>query len=318
MVNNLSERLLVAFLALEDCRQFRLAAERCCMSQSALSQMIARLEDQLGVRLFNRDTRSVELTTAGERFRDGARRVMAEMKQTRRDLAEYLDGWDQSIAVAALPSLAAQWLPEVLAMYRMQRPQVRIRLFDKGSTTCLHLVREGLVDFALCSDPGNSTEFRSELLLREPFYVICPPQHPLATCAALEVADLAGQTIVHMSRTIDVRVAMEGEWRQLRTLLDSVATCDSGLEVDSLQTVAGLVASGFGIGVFPEKALPQIIRPNLTCIPLAPQTLQRPIFLVQQKSRVLSAAANELCACLQPSQSFPEPFADWRLATVNS
>lgn len=261
--------------------------------------MIARLEEQLGVRLFDRDTRSVELTPAGERFRDGARRVLAEIKQTRRDLTAYLDGREQSIAVAALPSLAAQWLPQVLARYRLQRPQARIRLFDKGSTNCLHLAREGLVDFALCSDPGSSTEFHSELLLQEPFFVVCPPDHLFAACESLEIADLAGQTFVHMSRTIDVRIALDGQWRQLRTLLDTVATRDSGFEVDSLQTVAGLVAHGFGIGVLPEKALPQINRPNLVCIPLAPQTLKRPIFLVQLKSRVLSAAALELHAFLR-------------------
>jgi DNA-binding transcriptional LysR family regulator len=102
----LSGRLIDAFLALEEARHFGLAAQRCNVSPSALSQTISKLEEQLGTRLFDRDTRNVSLTPEGEAFSVGAHRIAAEMGATLAHITDRLQKKAGRVSVAAPPSIA--------------------------------------------------------------------------------------------------------------------------------------------------------------------------------------------------------------------
>jgi len=104
---NLSTRQVRAFTALAEHRNFTRAAEQCHLSQSAFSSLIRTLEDSLGVRLFDRDTRRVELTPEGRLFLGGATRVLASLRDALEDLGEHATGRRGRAGVAALPSLAA-------------------------------------------------------------------------------------------------------------------------------------------------------------------------------------------------------------------
>ena len=90
---NLSGRLIDAFLALEETRRFAVAARRCNVSASAFSQMIGRLEEQVGARLFDRDTRNVALTPEGQAFSAGAHRIADEIRATLSDLKDRAAWW---------------------------------------------------------------------------------------------------------------------------------------------------------------------------------------------------------------------------------
>lgn len=104
---NFSGRLGDAFLALEETRRFALAAQRCHMSPSAFSQMIARLEDQIGARLFDRDTHNVRLTPEGEVFAHSAHRIAADMKSTLNEVRDRMQRRVGRVGIAAPPSLTA-------------------------------------------------------------------------------------------------------------------------------------------------------------------------------------------------------------------
>jgi len=284
---NLSTRLLQAFLALADCRHFGHAAERCHVSQSAFSAMIQKLETATGARLFERDTRNVSLTPEGEVFVEVARQLVADMEAALADMNDYVARRKGRVAIAALPSLAAGWLPPVLAAYRQRHPGVAVELFDAISDQCLDLLRQGKADIALTAPGPNLLEFTTQPLCADPFYLVCRKDHALAGKRRIKVAQLAGCEMIHLARSTSVR-------QHLDAVLRPGAVIHTGLEVEHLATLAALIESGLGVSVVPELTLFQFRLPNLVAIPVDAPELVRPLLIVTPKERSLSIAAQGL------------------------
>lgn len=148
---DLSTRQLRAFLALAELRSFTRAAQASHLSQPAFSALIRTLEDAVGTRLFDRDTRSVQLTPEGRLFEGSARRLLDDMGGAMADLADHVERRKGRVRVAALPSLAAGWLPSVFAEFMQTWPGIRVDLDDALSDACIALVRSGQADFALAA-----------------------------------------------------------------------------------------------------------------------------------------------------------------------
>ncbi|WP_406851235.1 LysR substrate-binding domain-containing protein [Herbaspirillum huttiense] len=289
---NLSTRLLHAFLALADCRHFGHAAERCHVSQSAFSAMIQKLETATGARLFERDTRNVSLTPEGEVFVEVARQLVADMEAALADMNDYVARRKGRVAIAALPSLAAGWLPPVLAAYRQRHPGVAVELFDAISDQCLALLRQGKADIALTAPGPNLLEFTTQPLCADPFYLVCRKDHALAGKRRIKVAQLAGCEMIHLARSTSVR-------QHLDAVLRPGAVIHTGLEVEHLATLAALIESGLGVSVVPELTLFQFRLPNLVAIPVDAPELVRPLLIVTPKERSLSIAAQGLLDLVQ-------------------
>src|SRR3954471_1200677 len=118
MMINVSTRVLRALIALDDLRHFSLAAERCNVTQSAFSQMVAKLESDVGLRLVDRDRRRVSLTADGERFVATARRMIAELDEIGTDLRDRSSMRKGRVAICATLPFAAYWMPPLIAEYR--------------------------------------------------------------------------------------------------------------------------------------------------------------------------------------------------------
>ncbi len=308
---NLSGRLIDAFLALEETRRFAVAARRCNVSASAFSQMIGRLEEQVGARLFDRDTRNVALTPEGQAFSAGAHRIADEIRATLSALQDRAALDTGRVAVAAPPSLGADWLPRLLAGFQRTHPGVTLRLLDVVSDRCLALVATGEVDFGLNAQRGNDLEFDSSLLFNERFFVVCPRTDPLAARAALKFADLKGRPFVQTVRTGSV-------WQQTQPWLAKAQVHDTGLEVTQFGTLAGLIEGGFGISLVPELALLLCRRPGLAAVPLDERQAVRPIYRIRRRGRTLSAAAQALwdeIAAHAPAATPARPSRDGRRTT---
>jgi LysR family transcriptional regulator, carnitine catabolism transcriptional activator len=282
---NVSAHVLRAFLALADTQHFTRAAERCSLSQSAFSQLIRRLEEEAGTALFNRTTRTVTLTAEGRVFVESARRLLADIEAAFEDLKDRTRGRKGRVAVAALPSLAATLLPAIFAAYRRRFPGVKIELFDCLSDRCLECLSDGRVDFALTAPGPRLAEFENRLVLSEGFYLVCHREHPLARKTSVQLQDLKGYEMVHFARMSSVRQHVE-------PAIGTVGSGYSGLEVEQLATVAGLVAAGLGISLVPELTLFQFKRPELAAIPVESKSLTRPIFVVQRRNVALSPPAD--------------------------
>lgn len=283
---NLSTRDLDAFLALAQAQHFTRAAERCHLSQSAFSQKIARIERTAGVALFERSTRQVTLTPEGEVFAQEARRIRQDLQDAVMQLQDLAHRRVGSVAVAALPSVAAVWMPEVIARYRAANPLVRVQLFDTLAQGSIDLLRAGTVDLAVTAG-GDLREFDLLELKRERFFLVCLADHPLARKRAVTLPQLAAEEFVHLAHSSSVRRCLEAAGA------GSLGR-PAGLEAEHLATVAALVARGLGVSVVPELTLFHFRRERLAAVPVRSGELVRPIFLARRKGKALSAAAQAM------------------------
>lgn len=283
---NLSSRDLRAVIALIEERNFTRAAERVHLSQSAFSALIQGVEDGLGARLFERNTRNVALTPEGRLFEDSARRVLADFDGMIEDFRDHAERRRGRVAIAALPSLAAGWLPDVLAEYRQRHPGIEFALLDTLSEQCLALLRAGRVDFALASTGDKDADLASEALCEDAFHLVCRKDHPLARKRDLRLRDLAEHPFVHLSRNSSVRQHLEAAFHPM--------AMQTVLEVEHLATVTGMVAAGVGITVVPALTLFHFDRPDLAVRRLDLKGLTRRILLVRRKNEALSVAAQAM------------------------
>jgi len=291
---NVSTRQLRCFLALAEARNFTRAGAASHLSQPAFSELIRQLESSVGVRLFDRTTRQVALTAEGEAFERSARRILDEVDAAAsgmRDRAALRIG---KVSIALLPSLAADWLPAVLAGFRAEHPGIEIAVADVLSEPCIDRVRAGLADFALAATRADTPELRAEPFCSDSFHLVCPHTHALAKARNPRPKDLAGEPFVHLSRTSSVRQYLDAATHP--------HTFAPVLEVDQLATVAGMVRAGLGISIVPALTLYQFRSPDLAIVPLTWPGLTRRIYLVRRRDRGLSVAAQELYDCVMARQ----------------
>ncbi len=270
-------------MTLADERNFTRAAAASHLSQPAFSALIRQLEEAVGVRLFDRTTRRVDLTAEGLEFRISARRVLMEFDAALAGMRERAARRRGRVSIALLPSLAADWLPGVLASFRSAYPGIETEVADVLSEPCLERVRSGQADFALAAIRADTPELRAEPFCSDDFHLVCPIDHPLARVRDPRPRQVAAWPFIHLSRTSSVRQYIDAATHP--------ATLPAVLEVDQLATVSGMVRSGVGISVVPALTLYQFRSPELAIRPLRWRGLVRRIYLVRSRDRQLSIAA---------------------------
>lgn len=286
---NLSLRELRAFVALAEERSFTRAATRVHLSQPAFSTLIRALEGQLQARLFDRTTRSVEPTAEGLALLEPARHLLQDAEAAVADVRDHAARRRGRVAVAVLPSLAAGWLPELLARFRAQHPGIELDVADVLSDECVERLEQGRADLALASTRSASPLLHAEQLCRDRFHVVCRHDHPLATgrgAVALNV--LARWPIVQLARSSSVRQVLDAAVYPLR--LPAV------MELQQLASVAGMVAAGLGVAVVPALTLFHFRRADLVTRPLGKGAPMRELFVLRRADRALSSAAEALHA----------------------
>ena len=301
---NLSVKTLEAFCALEETKQFTAAAKRCHVTQSAFSQIIARLEDQLGKRLFDRDTRSVRLTAEGMLFAEKARDILTHIAHSIAELDDYSNKKHGHLTVASMPSLASLWLPSLIQQFMNSFPSIIVRLNDTYSERCLSLLRENKVDLAVTAHPGNSGEFETEVLFQELFYLVAPKKAVFEMPDHLSLQSLRGVPFIHLVHTEGIRVICDGEEHLLRPLLRTFGVKELALEVEHATTLAGFVDQGLGVSVVPQSMLTLFQGENTLRILLREQSMLRPIFLVRRHWDSVSPSSQAFITLMRAEPPF--------------
>ncbi len=291
---NLSTRQLRAFVALAQERHFTRAAQRCHLTQPAFSALIRSLEETAGARLFDRNTRRVELTVEGRVFEASAQRLLGELELALEDVRDHALRRRGRVAVAALPSLAAGWLPDLLARFHADYPGIVLQLRDALLDPCLDMVQRGEVDFAVAARRDDMTGLESVFLHADRYYLVCRKDHALARREKVRVRDLAREPVIHLARGSSVR-------KQLDDAIGADALTPL-LEVEHLATAAGLISAGLGISIVPAMTLFHFQQAGLTIKPLQDKGLRRSLYLVRRKGRSLSMAAQAFYELLSASR----------------
>ena len=261
---NLGIAHLRAVVALADHASFTAAANWLQVSQPNLSRTVAEAERRLGVRLFVRTTRSVDLTGDGHEVTAYARRVLLEFDDGLEQIGRFVSGDRGTVTIACLPSIAATFLPPYIVDFRSTHPDVSVHIRDGLRDDVVASVRDGSVDFAVVAASGRANDLMRTTVSTDAFVCALPPNHALAQRPSLLWTDLAGQPFVafgpESSIASHVQLGLES------------AGVDVGpsVQAHNVAAVAGLTAAGLGITVIPELVVPMMSFANLIYLPVEP------------------------------------------------
>jgi len=289
---NITLRQLRAFVALAETGSFTDAAASLHVTQSALSGLIKELEQTLGVQVVNRSTRKVSLSEVGREFYplvarllqdlDGALDTIADLKALKRGL----------VRIAAPQLMSASVLPEVIAGFRQQYPDIEIRLLDCMVEHVLSKVHSGEVDFGVGPERESSADIEAQTLFEIPFVVVFRPDHPLSKKKRVTWDDALRYPVI----------ALKGEFtHRLRVdLHDSLhdEALNPANEVGFMTTAFAMVSAGLGVTTCLPYASSLIRLHQLQSRPLQDPVVRRKFFVFTRRDRPLSPAAAQFSAYL--------------------
>lgn len=279
---NLSIKQLRAFLILSEADSFTQAARRFNLSQPAFSTLIASLEEEIGYRLFDRDTRRVLLNADGIHFLDLARKIVQSHDDAVGEIKDRVAGSNNDITLAVLPSLAVEWLPEILVKYSKRVPQSNVKLIDTQWDRCLKALLDGQADMALTAGQPSLTTFDSTLLFSDKFYLLCHREHPLAKQSSVSLSQVCDYPFIAFSVGTSIRQYTD-------KLCENLAmSFNYQLEVRQLTTMMGLIAANYGISITTGLTLFQFNHKDIVILPFEDLALERAIYLVTPKGRHLA------------------------------
>ncbi|MEW5422772.1 LysR family transcriptional regulator [Amorphus sp. 3PC139-8] len=273
-----------AFLAVAESGSFSRAAAVSVYAQPALSQAVKELEGELGVRLFDRTTRRVELTDAGREFRASAEKIFDDLDHAVQNVHALAERRRGRIRIAAPPLLAAVVLPQAIAAFRRDHPGVSVDLIDVGTDEIVESVRTGRAECGLGTFPPGGDEIERLPLARDELMLFCPSGSGFAEHRSVSWNALAGETLVTLTRGSGIRLLAEVGFEAAGVELAP------SYEVAQVTTALALVEAGLGVAVLPTYALAAARPEKVVGRPLTSPTIGREIHLIHQSGRSISPA----------------------------
>jgi len=235
---------LVAGIA--DAGTMTAAAERLCLTQSALSHQLRDIESRVGAPFFTRLGRRMILTAAGRRVLDTARRILPDLERTEADLRRLAGHSDGSIRVCTECNTGYHWLAPLLASFRGKHPRVSVHIAAEATEHPRQALLDGRVDLAILIDPEPDRRLRLRPLFSDEMVAIVARQDPLAKRRALEAADLARQHLLLYS-------SVPEESFVIRRLLRPAGLSPERVSFIMLtEAMIELARAGTGVGILPR------------------------------------------------------------------
>jgi DNA-binding transcriptional LysR family regulator len=261
-------RHLRYFIAVAEELHFGRAAARVQIAQPPLSQQVRQLEHELGVQLFNRTRRRVELTPAGRAFLEHARQILAQTERAKRIAQRAGRGEIGRLAIGFASSADLDILPRVLRAWHERFPDVEVELQALLTGAQLDALRRGRIQVGFIRLPTDETSFVVEPIQREPVIVALPEGHRLARRARLRLAELASETLILFPRH-----TAPGYYDVFIGACRRAGFTPRLLHPGSMQTNLGLVSAGLGVSLMPAS-IRNLQRLGVVYRPLAPPVPQ--------------------------------------------
>lgn len=241
-------------VAVAETNSFTRAAERCLVVQSALSHQIARLERELGTRLFERTSRRVRLTPAGAAFLPAARQCLDAAERAAAEVAAAVGEVRGRLAVGVISTVAAVDIPSALREFHQRYPHVRIGLRVGASESLLEQVRQGAIDVAFIGLPTTALPqgVSARELGRDQLIAVTAPGHPLAGEPAVSLSRLATEVFV------DLPAGTAGRAESDQAFSAAGLSRDVAFEVTTADFIARFVRQGLGVAMLPSAYAPHL------------------------------------------------------------
>ncbi|WP_322013545.1 LysR family transcriptional regulator [Paraburkholderia sp. J12] len=290
---DLNLRDIRALIAVAEAGSFTRAAERLHLSQPALTVQIRRLEEAVGVRLFDRNSRNVALTQTGRELLPLLRKSLRDMEAVLRDARALGEGESGTVRIACLPTFAASVLPELVAKMKREVPLVAFQVRDGVASSVNALVRNEEADIGLTG--GEVLDPMLEVLHAsvDRLVAVCPRAHPLAKKRRIVLDDLTGSPLVLTAPGTSVRSVVDAALSASREALDIAC------EPTYMMTAVAMVRAGLGITILPETAREVQAEPELVAKPIAHPAFVRPIAIVKKRGRTLPAVTEKFVTLMR-------------------
>lgn len=294
------------FLEVARYRNFTRASEAAHVTQPAISKMIKNLEDELGVKLFHRADRRLELTEAGKIVEEQAREILQSMDNMKSRLLDLAGLKRGELKVGIPPMTGSAFFPQVLAEFYEQHPLIDVRLLETGARKVESSLMSGDLDLGISVLPVDETQFVVFPFYREDVVVAMHPQDPLASQDSVALKDLKDARFIlfHEEFALHSRVVEACERAGFHPNIVS--------ESSQWDFIAAMVASNLGVALLPPTICRLLDPRRIRILPLAGAPIVWDLAIIWKRSRYLSAAAQawmELtCRHLQNISSANRPW----------
>lgn len=286
-LGHVNMKLLQTFLAVAERGSFRLAAGEVHRSHSAVSAQIQQLEEQLGVRLFERTTRSVALTDEGRLLRDSAWRALYELDLGLRQIQERSDLKRGQLSLASSPNLASIYLPRVLAEFTKAHPQIAVNVHELTSADLFEAARNRRVDFAI-GPQAEDKAFQYETILVESLQALVPWAYYPRLRRQISLADLVKLPLLLSNPATAVRALIDRKMRETG-LAPAVR-----FQFIQSTTLIAMAEAGVGAAILPASSLSRAQAPGARILEIVEPTMRRKMALITLRHHSLSPAAARL------------------------
>ncbi len=282
---------------------FGRAAESCGVSQPSLSVAIRKLEEELGVSIFERRSSEIALTPVGEKIVEQAQRVMEESRRIADIAHEGQDPLSGPIKLGVIYTIGPYLLPELIRELSSDQPNMPVYLEENFTSELLERLKTGQLDLAIMADTIADTGFMTLELYSEEFVVAVPSHHPWVNRNYVNSSELKDQTMLLLGAGHCFRDQILGVCPDLMRFQAQASDVQRTVEGSSLQTICHMVAQGLGITVLPASAIPYLsgFSKSLKIIPFKAPVPTRRVLLVWRKSyprmqavEAVQAAVNKL------------------------
>jgi DNA-binding transcriptional LysR family regulator len=273
------------FIPLAELENMSATARRLHLAQPTLSRMLARLERDLGVELFDRHAKRLRLNSFGQIYLGHLRRAVAEMDAARHEIADRAGPVEGAIDVAFLHSFGVWLVPALIGGFRRQASsRVTFTLTQGAAEAVVERVVAGPAELAIVSPRPRSNDVAWAPILRQQLALAVPADHPLAVREEVAMTEVHAESFIAMSSGFGMRrileeLCAEADFRPRITF-----------EATELGTVAGFVAAGLGVAVLPIEDNPQL-PPGLTLLPLTGDRSSRDVGLIWHRDRAMTPPA---------------------------
>lgn len=279
-----SLRQIRAFIQVADTGSFVAAARSMHVTPAALSVVVRALETELGFELFERTTRRVDLSAAGQQYLPYARRVLQDLGHAEQAATDIRSGVVGIVRVSATQGLACAVLPQLFNAFQALHPGVRMVPVDTGIDGVTQAVERGDAEFAIAPhyEVVDTGVLDVMPLVRSRLHLVCRKDDALARLRAVAWPELRHRHLIYMGKDPGLQAATEPLFGKAEAPL---------LSVDHLTTALGLVASGAGLAVLTDYTAPLLRIHDLTMVPLVQPQVLRQVTLYRHRTRQLLPVA---------------------------
>ncbi|MDO5651086.1 MAG: LysR family transcriptional regulator [Moraxella sp.] len=282
---NITLRQLKAFVLVAEYNSFTKAAEILQLTQSALSGLIKELEQNLDIKLFDRTTRKLHLSDAGQRLLPQAKRVLNEVAVLDEKVQNLKSLHQGHVRIAVSQQLAASTMPQFVAKFCAAHPNIQVTLVDCSVDNVVNQVENLETDLGIAPERGFSDDVEAQVLFESSFYLVIPTHHPFAERTSVVWEDLLHERLITLNGPF-----IKGLQNQLPEAI-SGRIFNPDFEVNFLSTALGMTRMGLGVTLCLLYAADWVHQNGLVMRPLTKPVVARKFLLYTHKNRSLSPAA---------------------------